>query len=90
MEVQQNSSSSAVRVPRGTGYVMEKTGSQHIWELAKLRGAKAIMHVLDDSLIEEDIESIWKGSMNPDLEPQSCLLYLPLADIITANLIDHQ
>ena len=48
------------------------------------------MHVLDDSLIEEDIESIWKGSMNPDLEPQSCLLYLPLADIITANLIDHQ
>jgi hypothetical protein len=65
-------------------------GSQHVWELAKLRGAKAIMHVLDDSLVEDDIESIWKGSSNPDLEPQSCLLYLPLVDIIAANLIDQK
>jgi hypothetical protein len=56
--VEQNSSSSAVRVPRGTGYVTETSGSQHIWELAKLRGAKAIMNVLDDSIVEEDIESI--------------------------------
>jgi hypothetical protein len=91
MEVEQNSSSSAVRVPHaGTAwYVTEISGSQHIWELAKLRGAKAIMNVLDESIVEENIESIWKGSTNPDLEPQSCLLYLPLADI-NANLIDHR
>jgi len=73
MVVEQNSPSSAVRVPRGTEYVTEISGSQHIWELAKLRGEKAIMNVLDDSLVEEDIESIWKGSTIWSLKAAFCI-----------------
>ena len=73
MVVEQNSPSSAVGVPRGTEYVTEISGSQHIWELAKLRGEKAIMNVLDDSLVEEDIESIWKGSTIWSLKAAFCI-----------------